>query len=41
MSFLPSTAIKETGGALMSGLEPWKCHLFRCSRAAAPAPESD
>jgi hypothetical protein len=25
---------------LYVGLEPWKCHLFRCSRAAAPAQAS-
>jgi hypothetical protein len=38
-----SDAVYDRDGVDMSqqglyvGLEPWKCHLFRCSRASAPA----
>ena len=41
-----SDAVYDRDGVDMSqlglyvGLEPWKCHLFRCSRAGAPAEAS-
>jgi hypothetical protein len=41
-----SDAVYDRDGVDMSrqglyvGLEPWKCHLFRCSRAAAPVEAS-